>query len=108
MLSETKSIKDFCLEIGSIDSNGTPEYALREHPEKKYEDDGTPVRHILFSDAQKSKAMVARNLTKETIMDANALQVSWFESSTSDNQGFMVHGIGTAVEYATTVIKITV
>lgn len=107
MFSETKSIKDFCLEIGSVDSNGTPEYALREHPEKKY-DDGTPVRHILFSDAQKSKAMVARNLTKETIGNANALQVSWFEPADSDNQGFMVHGIGTPVEYATTVFKITV
>jgi hypothetical protein len=106
MFSETKTIKDFCLEIGSVDESGTPQYALREHPTKK-DDAGKPVRHILFFDGAGTKAMCSKNLTPESLANSAEIQVSWFESPTGDTEGYMVHGVGAQVEYTTTVFKIS-
>jgi hypothetical protein len=105
MFSETKTIKDFCLEIGSVDNAGVPQYALRQHP-TKVDDQGKPTRHILFFDAQGTKAMLSKNLSAEDLAVSANIQVSWFEAPTGDTEGYMVHGVGAVVEYNTTVFKV--
>jgi hypothetical protein len=98
MFSETKSIKDFCLEIGSVNQEGKALYAIRTNSEVGHRNYGKT--HIQFMDADSSKAMIAKKLSSEDIRNADALQVSWFESPDSEVQGYMVHGIGVAATYA--------
>lgn len=98
MFSETKSIKDFCLEIGSVNQEGKALYAIRTNDEVGHKNYGKT--HIQFRDAQSSTAMIAKKLSPEDIRNADALQVSWFESPDSEVQGYMVHGIGVSATYA--------
>lgn len=116
MFSETKTIKDFCLEIGSVDNAGVPQYALKERElldkltkQPILDKDGNKVfiRHIQFFDAQGTKAMCSKNLTTETLGNFAEVQVSWFEAPDGDTEGYMVHGVGAPVEYTTTVFKIS-
>jgi nucleoside 2-deoxyribosyltransferase len=98
MFSETKSVLDFCLEIGSVTAEGKPTYDIRTNNDANHRNYGK--QHILFKDADASTAMIAKKLTAEDLRDASKIQVSWFESPDSEVQGFMVHGIGVSASYA--------
>ena len=98
MFSETKSITEFCNEIGSVTADGKPTYSIKTNNEVGHRNFGKT--HIAFKDVDTSKAMLAKKLTPEDIRNADALQVSWFESPDSEVVGYMVHGIGVAATYA--------
>jgi len=98
MFSETKSITEFCVEIGSVNQEGKALYAIRTNNEVGHRNYGKT--HIEFRDADKSKAMIAKKLSPEDIRNPDALQVSWFESPDTEVVGYMVHGIGVSATYA--------
>jgi hypothetical protein len=104
MFSETKSITEFCVEIGSVNQEGFALYAIRTNKEVGHRSFGKS--HIEFQDADKSKAMIAKKLSDEDIRNADALQVSWFEATDSDTVGYMVHGIGVSASYDVEMIVI--
>ncbi len=56
MFSETKSVLDFCLEIGSVTADGKPTYDIRTNNDANHRNYGK--QHILFKDADASTATV--------------------------------------------------
>ena len=97
LFTETKSMADFCAEIGSVNQDGKPVYVLRTNNDKNHKNYGK--RHIVFRDATNAKAAIASKLLAEEVADPTKLQVSWFEDAASDREGYMVHGIGVAASY---------